>query len=62
MRSERPGSEHTTPRTLAEAHRSGQRLPDAVLDAYLHGVDRDEAELAELRQKVQDFKSWFRTH
>jgi hypothetical protein len=49
-------------RELIDAHRSGRRPPEAVITAYLHGVERDEAQLAELRESVQQFKSWFRTH
>lgn len=33
----------TIARELAEAHRSGQRPPEAVITAYLHGMERDEA-------------------
>lgn len=47
----------TMARTLAEAHRSGLRPPEFILDAYLVTIDRDEAQLAVLREKVQQFES-----
>jgi len=47
----------TIARTLAEAHRSGLRPPEFILDAYLVTIDRDEAQLAVLREKVQQFES-----
>ena len=49
-------------RTLTEAHRSGLRPAEASLDVYLASVERDEAQLAELREKLRQFKSGFRTH
>ncbi len=49
-------------RTLAEAHRSDLRPPEMILDAYLATVERDEAQVAELREHLQRFKSWLRTH
>ena len=56
-----PGS-LTVAQALAEAHRAGERPPDALVNAYLTRADRDAAKLAELREKVMRFKSWFRTH
>ena len=51
----------TIARALVEGYRSGVHPPDVILDAYLVTVDRDEAQLAELRAKVSEFKSWLRT-
>jgi len=44
---------------LADGYRSGVRPPDAILDAYFVAVERDQAQLAALREKVQQFKSSF---
>lgn len=46
-------------RSLAEAYRSDLRPPEFILEAYATSVERDETQLAELRQKLQEFKSWF---
>jgi hypothetical protein len=43
-------------RALAEAHRSGLRPPESILEAYLAAVERDEAQLVTLRQQVQRFR------
>jgi hypothetical protein len=43
-------------RALAEAHRSGLRPPDGILEAYLATVERDEAQLVGLRERVQRFR------
>jgi hypothetical protein len=40
-------------RALAEAHRSGLTPPDGILEAYLATLDRDEAQLATMRERVQ---------
>ena len=47
----------TIARTLAEAHRSALRPPEVILDAYFATVERDEAQVADLREHVQRFKS-----
>jgi hypothetical protein len=52
----------TIARALAEGYRSGVHPPEVVLDAYLATVDRDEAQLADLLERVGEFKSWLRTH
>ncbi len=52
----------TIAQTLTDAHRTGRRLPDVIIDAYATGLDRDAAQLVELRATVTKFKSWFRTH
>lgn len=52
----------TIARTLAEAHRSGLHPPEVILEAYLATIERDEAQLAELRKKLQALKSQFATH
>ena len=52
----------TIARALAEVFRFGMHPPEVILDAYLITVDRDEAQLAELRAKVREFKRWFRPH
>lgn len=41
-------------RALAEGYRSGLRPPEDVLDAYLARIERDEAELKALRQRVAE--------
>jgi len=43
-------------RTLSEAHRSGLRPPEDVLDAYLARVHHDEQRLNELLGKVMPFR------
>ena len=43
-------------RALAEAHRSGLTPPDGILDAYLATIDRDEAKLVTLRERVQGLR------
>ena len=40
-------------RALAEAHRSGLRPPDGILDAYLARIEHDEAQLVNLREQGQ---------
>jgi hypothetical protein len=40
-------------RALAEAHRSGLTPPDGILEAYFVTLERDEAQLATLRERVQ---------
>ena len=40
-------------RALAEAHRSGLRPPDGILDAYLASIEHDEAQLVNLREQGQ---------
>ena len=52
----------TIAQALADAHRCGERPPDALVNAYLARVDRDAAKLAERRDKVQQFKRLFRVH
>ncbi len=47
----------TIARALADGYRSGMRPPDIVLDAYLVTIERDEAKVATLREKVQQFKA-----
>lgn len=44
-------------RALGEAHRSSLRPPEGILDAYLATIERDEARLVELRERVAQFKS-----
>ena len=44
-------------RALAEAHRSGLTPPDGILDAYLATLDRDEAKLATIRERVQGLRA-----
>jgi hypothetical protein len=39
-------------RALAEGYRSGLRPPEDVLDAYLARLDRDEAQLKTLRERL----------
>jgi hypothetical protein len=52
----------TIAQALTEAHRNGRPLPEAVIVVYASNLERDEASLTELREHVQRFKSWFRTH
>jgi len=40
-------------RALAEAHRSGLTPPDGILEAYFATLERDEAQLATMRERVQ---------
>ena len=44
-------------RGLAEAYLSGLHPPEYVIDAYLASVDRDAAQLADLRAKLAQLKS-----
>jgi len=46
----------TIARALAEAHRSGLRPPDDVIDAYLARLEHDQSQLHRLRGKVAEFK------
>jgi hypothetical protein len=43
-------------RALAEAHRAGLRPPDGILDAYLASIERDEAQLVNLREQGQRWR------
>jgi hypothetical protein len=42
---------------LADSHRSGVRLPDAVLDPYEMTVSTDKEQPATLRDKIRQFKA-----
>ena len=44
-------------RALAAGYRSGVHPPDVVLEAYSAAFERDEAQLAELRDKIQHFRN-----
>ena len=46
----------TIARALAEGCRSGVRPPEDVVEAYLACADRDDRQLAELREKVEALK------
>ena len=52
----------TIARELADGLLNGRHPPDNVVRVYAEQIDRDAAQLAELREKVEEFKSWFRTH
>ena len=49
-------------RELTDGLLDGQLPPADAVRAHALQVDRDTAQLTELRTKVQQFKSWFRTH
>jgi hypothetical protein len=40
----------------------GERPPEDLVKAYLARVERDVAQLGQLREKAAQFKSWFGTH
>jgi hypothetical protein len=44
-------------RALAEGYRAGLRPPDDVLDAYLVRIERDQALVKELRERVAELRS-----
>jgi hypothetical protein len=46
----------TIARALAEAHRSGLRPPDDVIEAYLLRLEQDQVELHKLRDRLAAFK------
>ena len=46
----------TIARALAEAHRSGLRPPDDVIDAYLARLEHDQLQLHKLRDKIAEFR------
>jgi hypothetical protein len=43
-------------RALAEGHRSGVRPPEDIIEAYLIRVERDEARIGELHEKIAQVK------
>ena len=46
----------TIARALADGCRYGLHPPEDVVDAYLACADRDEAQLADLREKIDEIK------
>jgi hypothetical protein len=44
-------------RALAEGYREGLRPPDDILEAYFARIERDEAELSSLRQRLAELTS-----
>jgi hypothetical protein len=46
----------TIARALAEAHRSGLRPPDDVIEAYLARLEDDQVQLHKLRDKLAEFR------
>ncbi|HUE89815.1 MAG TPA: hypothetical protein VMO26_27370 [Vicinamibacterales bacterium] len=46
----------TIAQALAEGYRTGVRPPEVVLDAYFASFERDQVQLAALREKVLQFK------
>ena len=53
---------HDTARRLRDLVSAGQPVSPNVLKMIDAALDHDEGQLADLGVKVQQFKSWFRTH